>query len=49
MQKYTYEYSKNETPKDENSRKDAKNAARKKSKTTAVADEPTVLSFMERA
>ena len=35
----------NNTP---NSRKDGKKAARKKTKATAVADEPTVLSFMER-
>jgi len=34
------------TPK---SRKDGKKAARKKTKATAIADEPTVLSFMERA
>ena len=33
------------TPK---SRKDGKKAARKKAKARAVADEPTVLSFMER-
>ena len=30
------------------SRKDGKKAARKKTKATTVADEPTVLSFMER-
>lgn len=34
------------TPK---SRKDGKKAVRKKTKATTVADEPTVLSFMERA
>ena len=34
------------TPKN---RKDGKKAARKKTKATAIADEPSVLSFMERA
>ena len=34
------------TPKN---RKDGKKAARKKTKAAAIADEPTVLSFMERA